>query len=147
MTRGSTSSAAGSGVLKLPGEGKTKVVKTQKMMKKANGKKKAVLKDDSKTKKEVVDLHEQVAELKAVNDYTDKDIRRTAHGRAAIRSLIEDLFEIDAACSSGNPAFDDQMKCRVKFPGAGTLSWPKMLDAAPKAFEQLHLGHSWPCLC
>lgn len=78
-----------------------------------------------------------------VSEWDESHIRRTKAGRDCIKELMVRLCNLHEQVFSSSPAFDVHGNCRMKFAGAGDLTWSQLLDDAPSALEAMQLD----CIC
>lgn len=91
----------------------------------------------SKTKSKKI-----VPELKAPQEHTAEEIRRTEDKRLVIQTLLQDLYELDLSLFPQHLVFHaGGGACRMKFPGASRFKWKDVLENSGHAMEAMHLSN------
>lgn len=75
------------------------------------------------------------------SDFCDASFRRTLHGRDNILSFMKILHNLDGQAFQLNPTFSVAGTCRMKFPGAESITWQDILDGSPAAIETMQLDY------
>lgn len=105
-------------------------------------KKRLRLRTKKRAKKELIPKGKKkkthnVPEVKGADEVTDNEIRRTPEGRAMIKLLLQNIYEVDQHVHPSAPVFGSDGRCRLKFEGASMFTWEGVLDAAPAAMESM----------
>ena len=130
MLRGARKVAAHGDETGLSGMGQKKRKRLRVRTKK--GAKKELIPKGKKKKK----TH-NVPEVKGADEVTEKEICRTPEGRAMIKLLLQNIYEMDQHVHPSAPVFGSDGRCRLKFEGASMFTWEGVLDAAPAAMEAM----------
>lgn len=73
------------------------------------------------------------------SDFCDASFRRTLHGRDNILSFMKILHDLDGQVFPLSPTFAVAGTCRMKFPGAESITWQEILDGSSAAIEAMQL--------